>query len=118
MPGSSSVPKRSKSGCPLAALFHGLKSRYTTGMRERSRLTTSGSHSYPLSTLQADEQPSPEEVLPSSHSCPARRSASSKIPSPQAVRHSPPAPGQVGTLLQNGVQPSVMLWFLPSSHGS
>src|SRR3954452_2592909 len=82
-----------------------------------SRTTGMASQTKPFSSLQSAEQPSPEMVLPSSHSCPPARSDFSSSPSPHAVLQGPPAAGQTGSRRQKGEQPSPVS-LLPSSHCS
>src|SRR6187549_395118 len=87
-----------KGGC-------GLKSRTTIGRPKRSGVSPAVVHEYPDSTVHADEQPSPFDVLPSSHA-----SFGNRIPSPHAdVQAEPTA--------HVGVQPSPQSW-LPSSQAS
>src|SRR5690348_15455735 len=79
--------------------------------------TAAALHWYPCSTLQVLEQPSPETVLPPSHSWPAATSTGRSSPSPQAVLQAPPALGQTGSFRQKGEHPSAVS-LLPSSHCS
>src|ERR1041384_1501637 len=79
-----------KSGCPLAEAL-ALKSRYNAGTRStHSPLICSQSasceHSKPGSFLQAEEQPSPSLVLPSSHSSSMTRPSPQSDVQPSAVQ--------------------------------
>src|SRR5512140_402390 len=73
--------------------------------------STTCAQSHPGSSLHVAEQPSPERVLPSSHS-----SSGSLRPSPQGEVQ-PLVPVQMGSDLQSGAQPSPGM-VLPSSHDS
>src|SRR5258708_22180249 len=56
-------------------------------------------------------------LLPSSHCCPLALSTGRRMPSPHTDAQAPPPAGQLGSLRQNGLQPSPEL-LLPSSHSS
>src|SRR6185436_9143153 len=87
------------------------------GSRSGFSTTCEGAQEKPRSILQSAEQPSPETVLPSSHSWPLVLSMGKSSPSPQTVVQGPPAGGQVGSRRHRGEQPSPAS-LLPSSHGS
>src|SRR6187402_2956728 len=119
MPSVAPLPEKvSKSGClVLPAVGARLKSRNVTGTSTvGGKVPTWTAQVQPASLRQAELQPSPEMVLPSSHSSvpPA-----SNMPSPQAETQPVVVPRaeQFGSTSQNGLQPSPML-LLPSSHFS
>src|SRR5215831_6377333 len=71
-------------------------------------------HMNPDSSMQVDEQPSPDRLLPSSHCSPERT-----MPSPHLPVHAPGVPpdGQAGSGTQVAEQPSNGV-VLPSSQPS
>ena len=89
-----------------------MKSRNTTGTRRwPSSPSPTFWQSHPGSIMQSALQPSPEVVLPSSHS-----SSSSLRPSPHGEAQ-PEVPTQTGSARQSALQPSPPK-TLPSSHDS
>jgi hypothetical protein len=106
----------SKFGCGggvrVAGAFEGIMSRKMMGTVRSPVLPSTSCVQFQFgSSLQSAEQPSPDRVLPSSHS-----SSGSFSPSPQGDVH-PSVPVQTGSDLQSGEHPSPGIRF-PSSHDS